>query len=150
MISNTIYPKKQYYIILFSLATLLMFLSLDVIIRVKDITLFLLWVEKNASMVDGMLEEEQLSLYVTSNLSYYFIKSIIPIFFGIQSYFAYIKTRIGNLYIAVWSVLFGGSMIYHILEFKFDSILYYIICIIYMVIMMTLLSLYNEINKKKH
>jgi hypothetical protein len=146
MNNMTIFPKKQYYFLLFSMAALLFFLSLDVIVRVKDYSLFLLWVEQNGDSVSSYTEAKQFSMYMTANLSYYVIKSIIPILFSLQSYFAYIKTRISNIYLVVWGILIVGSFVYHILEFHFGSILYYCIIITYLIIIGTLISLYNEIN----
>ncbi len=142
------FPKKEYYIILFSIMVLSIFLSLDVFIKVKDYSLFLLWVENNNDTLEGLTETEMFSTYVTANMSYYFFKILVPMFFGIQSYFAYTKTRISNVYTIVWGILLAGASAYHILELDFDSVFYYIIAILYLTITITILVLHDSIRRK--
>lgn len=140
------YPKRKYYIILFSVVGLLILFSLDVFMRVKDYSLFLVWENSNSTLLDGLSEEERFNMYTTAHMSYYFVKVAVLIGFGVQSYFTFAKNKFTSLYVTIWMILLTGSFAYHFLELNFYSVFYILITITYLVLILTLASLYNVLS----
>ncbi|MBM7560790.1 hypothetical protein [Fusibacter tunisiensis] len=144
MNSYTKLPKKQLYSILFSVALVILVASLEVLIKVKDISLFNAWSVQIENM-DGNLFD----LYVSSQMSQYFTKIIIPMLFGVYTYFAYSKIRINSLFVFMWSILIVGSLGYSISDFNYHSVFFYGFLIGYTVMLITVLSLIQVIQDHK-
>jgi hypothetical protein len=115
-------------------------------ITVKDAGLFREWIEIN--QLQG-IESELMSTYVSINLSLFFSKIAIPITFAIYSYYAYTKIKINQLFVFMWTVLNLGGMAYTIVELKLDSLFYYVIIFAYIVVLLTLVSLIDDIRENK-
>ena len=148
MNANIKLPKKQMYIILFALGFIILSMSLNVMMRVKDIGLYDLWFNDMVNEDLGITYDSAFSIYVTGNLAAYFLKMFVPIALGIHTYFAYTKIRISQLFVFIWSVLLIGSMLYVIVEKQFGSIFYYSNIIGYVVLILTILSLGSVINEE--
>lgn len=146
MNTNTKLPEKKLYIILISCAIIILAASLEVMIRVKDLALFEEWVKASQLVVD---RSDLLSQYISLNLSAFFSKIIVPVTFGIYTYYAYIKIRINALYVFMWSVLSLGGLAYTIIELQLNSILYYVSILGYVVLLFTILSLVDTIRDEK-
>jgi len=114
--------------------------------RVKDVTLFENWVKAQALEGDSSL---YLNQYVGLNLSLFFMKIIIPVSFAIYSYAAYVKIKINQLYVLIWSILNIGGLAYTAFDRQFPNILYYVIIICYVFLVLTLLSLVDVIRESK-
>jgi hypothetical protein len=91
---GTLLPKKQANILLITICILLLSITLDTFMRVKDSTLFDAWYSQ--LMADGieMSLETGFSMYISSNLSRYFFFILVPMAMGIHTFFAFIKFRI--------------------------------------------------------
>lgn len=133
------------YIILISLSFIILVMSLEVMMRVKDVALFDLWYTNQVELS----RQAAFSVYVTGLLSVYFQSVIAPIVFGIHTYFAYVKIRVNKLFVFMWTVLLGGGLAMVIVNIQFDSIFYYIKVILYMILIGTVLSLIGVINQSK-
>lgn len=135
-------PEKQFYSILILCSIIILLNSLEVMINVKDISIYNEW-------IDGINISESLNtegvnyyqLYLTSNLIYFFIKIIIPMALGIYTYFAFKYTRVNKIYVHIWAILLSGNLIHVIIEQKIDSIFYYINILCYIILITKILAL---------
>lgn len=142
-------PKKNLHIIGLLCFLLVLFISIETMVRVKDIQLFEDYLLNNKSLTgQGISEEEIHSDYLTIVLSKYFFKIISPIFLSIHIYFTYKSLRISPLFIFMWIITLTGSLSYIVLEGAFYSIFYYIDIFIYILLIISILSLKKLINKK--
>lgn len=146
MNTNTKLPTKKLYLILLSCALIIFISSLETMIKVKDTMLFNDWVESNQLIGDNAL---LLNDYISINLSIFFSKIIIPVIFAIYTYYAYIKIRINQLYVFIWTVLNIGGLAYTVVELRLDSIFYYFNILGYVIMLLTLLSLIDVIRENK-
>lgn len=146
---NTKLPKKHFYIIISSLSIIILALSLEVMMTVKDISLYDIWY--NDALKEGLLlgYEESFSIYVSTNLSSYIQKLVVPMALGTHTYFAYTKIRISKLFVFIWVVLLIGAASYIGVEMNFASIFYYIEIVTYVVTVITVLSLVDVIDNNK-
>lgn len=144
--SNTKLPTSKFYKLIVSCSLIIFAASLDVMFRVKDMSLFNDWVEINQLQGE---EAQLLSHYVSIHLSMFFSKIIIPVIFGIYTYFAYMKLRINQLYVFIWTVLNLGGLAYTVVELNLNSVLYYISILSYIVMLITILSLVELIRENK-
>lgn len=133
------------YIILISVSFIILSFSLEAMMRVKDISLFNIWFESQS----GVERDAAFSVYVTALLSVYFQSVIAPIVFGVHTYFAYMKIRINKLFVFMWTVLLGGGLAYVVAGMQLGSIFFYLNIIIYMILIVTTLSLLSVINQTK-
>lgn len=141
-------PIRKFYFILIPLGILILLLSLEVMIQVKDIDLFNIWM--NNLPDEGLTEQELFNIYVSGHLSMYFVKIIIPMGLSIHAYFSYTKIRINYLFVFIWTVLLVGSLAYALMDFRVDSVFTYLYLIIYAIVITTVLSLSTVIRNNKH
>ncbi len=137
---SDILPKKQLYIILILCSIIIFSVSIDTLIKAKDIELYRKWKDdiksRNISSVDTSLEG-----YISNNLVSLFSKIVVPLFLSLNTYFAYTRTRINSLFIIVWSMLILASIIDTFLELSIYSVFYYIKIVSYIILLFTILSL---------
>lgn len=143
---NTPLPIKKLYIFLIACSVIIFASSLDVLVTVKDISKFKEWIQANQLVGEP---SDLLSSYVTVNLSLFFFKIIIPITFAIYSYYAYIKIKINALFVFMWIVLNLGGLAYIAVELRLDSVLYYIVILAYVINILTLITLAEDIRENK-
>lgn len=146
MDSGTQLPKKQTIIILSTLSVLILFISLESMIKIKDLQLYEIWYESFEVEKMGISENEAFSVYVTGQLAMYFFNIIVPMIFGIHVFLAYTKLRINKLFIFIWSVLLLGSLAYRLVEKDYTSVFFYMTSIGYGVVLWNLWSLTPIIN----
>lgn len=72
MDSGTQIPRKQTMIILSALCVLILSMSLETMIKIKDLQLFIQWYEGFEVDKMGISENEAFSVYVTGQLALYF------------------------------------------------------------------------------
>lgn len=143
-------PKKNLYIIATICLLLVLFISIETIIRVKDIQLFEDFLVENKNMISqGMSQEDLYSYYLLLNLSKFFFKIIGPVFLSIHLYFTYKHLRMSSLFVYMWIITLLGSLSYIVLEREFYSLFYYIDIILYIVLIISILSLRRVLNKSK-
>lgn len=119
-------PKKQAVIILSLLAVIIMVISLETMIHIKDADLFDAWYESYEVEHLRVSEAEAFQVYVTAQLSIYFFRVIVPMILGVHTYFAYVKLRVNKLFVFIWTVLLIGALAYRVAHKDFDSIFFYI------------------------
>nr|WP_300005603.1 hypothetical protein [Tissierella sp.] len=143
-------PKKNLYIIASVCFLLVLFISLETTIRVKDIQLFEDFLVENKDLVDeGMTQDTAYSNYLILNLSKFFFKIVAPIFLSIHIYFTYKYLRMSPLFIFMWIITLLGSLSYIVLEGEFYSVFYYMDIFLYIVLIINILSLNGVLNKSK-
>jgi hypothetical protein len=139
-------PLKQLYIILIACSLIIFLSSIDVLMRVKDISLFENWVKDQVLLGDP---STHLNQYVGLNLSLFFMKIIVPVSFAIYSYAAYVKIKINQLYVLIWTILNIGGLAYTAFDRQHTNILYYVIIFCYILLVLTLLTLIDVIRESK-
>ncbi len=144
--TNTPMPLGKLTILLVSCAIIIVTASLEVMVRVKDLSLFNAWILDNQIMGDT---SQYLNQYISVCLSAFMTKIIIPVTFGIYTYFAYVKIRINGLFVFIWTVLNLGGLAYTVVEWQLGSIFFYISILGYAVMILTLLSLVDLIQQYK-
>jgi len=144
--TNTPIPLRKFYVLLITCSLVIVTASLEVMFRVKDLSLFNQWLAENNLVGESSF---YLSQYISVCLSAFFTKIIIPVSFGIYTYFAYIKIRINQLYVFMWTVLNLGGLAYTVVEWQLGSIFFYITILGYVVMLLTLLSLIDQIQEYK-
>ena len=151
MENNARLSLKHLNIILIASAAIILSSSLEVLIRVKDSGLFEIWKE-NALLAGFFTQNNPPTFddYVVGEMFRYMFRIIIPIGFSLFSYYTYKKLRLNRLFIFVWSVLLLGGMAYTFFELNFNSIFYYIVLIGFVVMLITVLSLNEEIRNNKN
>ena len=142
MDSNTKLPAKQFYWLIAACAFIIFSECLLVLMRVKNPENYEVWVEV-------MGEHMTFEVYTAIHMSHFFMKVIIPVMLGVYAYVAYIKVRIGKLFVFIWTVLLVGGMAYTVIELDFSSVFYYIRLIGYILAIVTILSLINVIKEQK-
>lgn len=141
-------PKKNFYIITIICLLLVLFISLETIIRVKDMQLFEdFLLQNNDLVIQGMTEDEVYSNYLILNLSKFFFKIVAPIFLSLHIYFTYKYLRMSKLFVFMWIITLLGSLSYIVLEAQFYSVFYYIDIFLYIVLIINILSLNKFLNK---
>jgi len=142
-------PRKQMYIILIGLGILILSMSIETLMKVKDIALYDQWFMEFSVENTTLTYENAFSVYVTGNLSVYMLRIIVPMALGIHTYFAYTKIRINGLFIFMWTVLLLGGIAYIAVTKEFGSLFYYFNIGMYVVMLLTVLSLTNVIEENK-
>lgn len=145
-------PKKQLYVILGIAGMLIFLLSLDVMMNVKDVNLYRNWLQDigEQSRIKNITDKAYLDAYVTTHLSLYFQKIIIPIGLSIHTYFSYMKLRLNKLFVFIWVVLLLGSAAYTLVGFNAQSILTYGYILLYTIVIITVLSLLTVIDNSEN
>lgn len=133
---------------LFITAFIILSLSLDTMMRVKDLALYDAWYTDMVGEIE-LGYDQSFSIYVTGNLAAYFFNVVIPMAFGVHTFFAYKKIRINGLFVFIWLVLLTGSALYVLMTFAFSSIFYYSTLLGYFFLILTVLSLTSIINETK-
>jgi len=141
-------PKKHLYIIILTLGFIIFLLSLEVMMKVKDINMFNNWLKDNKQYTIANLENADLfNTYISINLSLYFQRIIVPIGLGIHTYLAYVKLRINKLFVFIWTVLLIGSILYTVVGLKNLAVFSYMYIGLYIIVIFTVLSLLTVIEK---
>lgn len=141
-------PKKHLYIIILTLGFIIFLLSLEVMMKVKDINMFNNWLKDNKQYTIANLENADLfNTYISINLSLYFQRIIVPIGLGIHTYLAYVKLRINKLFVFIWTVLLIGSILYTVVGLKNLAVFSYMYIGLYIIVIFTVLSLMTVIEK---
>ncbi|GMQ57059.1 hypothetical protein AN1V17_14540 [Vallitalea sediminicola] len=141
-------PKKQLYLIILSLGVIIFLLSLEVMMKVKDINVFNNWLKDNKQYTVTNLENTELfNTYISINLSIYFQRIIVPIGLGIHTYLSYVKLRINKLFVFIWTVLMIGSILYTVVGLDNLAVFSYMYIGLYIIVIFTVLSLLTVIEK---
>lgn len=141
-------PKKHLYIIILTLGFIIFLLSLEVMMKVKDINMFNNWLKDNKQYTIANLENADFfNTYISINLSLYFQRIIVPIGLGIHTYLAYVKLRINKLFVFIWTVLLIGSILYTVVGLKNLAVFSYMYIGLYIIVIFTVLSLLTVIEK---
>ena len=151
MSGNYRIPEKKFYILLITISLLILVLSLEVLMEVKDRGLFLQWFEEVQSQEEIVIsQEEAFDTYISGHILLYMLNLAIPLGFGLHTFFAYQKKKINSLFIYLWFIMLMGGMAFTLISWNFNSLFYYIRLMAYPVLIVTTLSLSKEsgISKK--
>jgi len=138
---------KKLYILLLTIGILILVLSIEVLMEVKDRGLFLQWFEEVQSQESVRIsEEEAFDTYVSGHILLYMLNLVIPLGFGVHTFFAYQKEKINSLFIYLWFIMLMGGMAFTLISWNFHSLFYYIRMSAYLVLIGTTLSLIRDVG----
>ena len=80
------------------------------------------------------IDQSLFNTYVTSELSIYLIKVLIPISISIMAFFALTRIRYSKIFVYVWIVLAMGGFAYTLFDFNLRSVFYYSILLLYIIL----------------
>ncbi len=117
-------PLNKFYILLFITSTLVLIASIEALILVKGGELFLQWAQENfpGTTPDNFLFTQ----YVSSNLSIYFLKVLIPATIAIVAFITATKARLTPIVVYIWIILSFGGLAFTTADMNFQSIFFYI------------------------
>jgi len=125
---------KIFYFLVGISGLIILLSSFEAILRVKDYEIFLIWAKDNFPL--QTIDDSLFSTYVTSELSMYFIKIIIPISISITAFFSLNKIRFSKIFIYIWTVLAIGGFSYTLIELNFKSVFFYSILALYILLVL--------------
>ncbi|WP_422487075.1 hypothetical protein [Gudongella sp. DL1XJH-153] len=117
-------PLKKFYILLFITSILVLVASIEALILVKDGDLFLQWAHDN--FPDTTPDSILFTQYVSSNLSIYFLKVLIPASIATVAFITATKARFTPIVVYIWIVLSFGGLAFTTADMNFQSIFFYI------------------------
>ncbi len=124
--------KKNFYILVTLSGIIILLSSFEAILKVKDYELFLMWAKDN--FPQQSIDQSLFNTYVTSELSIYLIKVLIPISISIMAFFALTRIRYSKIFVYVWTVLAMGGFAYTLFDFNLRSVFYYSILLLYIIL----------------
>lgn len=124
--------KKNFYILVSLSGIIILLSSFEAILKVKDYELFLMWAKDN--FPQQSIDQSLFNTYVTSELSIYLIKVLIPISISIMAFFALTRIRYSKIFVYVWIVLAMGGFAYTLFDFNLRSVFYYSILLLYIIL----------------
>lgn len=137
--------KSNFYPMIIAAAAIILSISLDTLLRANNDVLFNSWMTENNFGTGS--DDQYYRVYLGSLMIDYFFRLIVPVVFGLQTYFAYIRSGVGIIYKAVWAVVLGGMLMVTILNFDTSSPAYYISGVAYVIIMISLLRIKHNSQK---
>jgi len=135
--------KRKFFLISMVAIIIVVIASLESLLLVKDTGFFNNWLIANS-----LQGQEHFGVYVTSVMSQYILKIIIPVFFGISTYISFAKTRVNGMFIFIWSVLLAGSLGFTLISIEKNSLLFFVYIILYIVLILNVLSLVDRLSDK--
>ncbi len=141
---------KQLYLILIPSAVLIFSLSLETLLTVKDAAVFEEWLARaDLNGKEQLSSQEAFETFVVAHLSSYVFKIIVPVALSIHSYLAYKKLQINTLFVLLWTVLVGGSFLFNLIEWDFESLFYYLNLGVHIVLIFSIVSLFQFTNFRR-
>lgn len=143
--------QKKLYILLIAIGIMILALSMEVLMVVKDRALFLEWYEEiMGSNPSHLSEEEAFDTYVSGQIFLYMLNLAIPVGLALHTFYSYVKKGINRLFIYLWTIMLLGGLAFTAISLNFDSLFYYIRIILYFVLIGTTLSLSKEVANRKN
>ena len=137
--------KRTFYIMIISAAAVILSVSVDTLLRANNDLLFNEWIAGGSFEIND--SEQLYRLYLSSLMADYFFRMIVPVAFGLQTYFAFIKSGVGIVYKIIWAVIIGAMLIVTLLNFDPSSPVYYITSAAYVIIVISLLRIKHNPQK---
>lgn len=124
--SHSIEQRKLRTILIVS-GLIIWLLSLESILMTKDTSLMQTWLKDQGFLLSP-------SDYVLLNIVSYIHSILMPLLYALYCYIADKRFGLTRLGITLWTLLLGASWILYIIRFDFDSILYYPIVLLMLVL----------------
>lgn len=149
---ETIYmSKKVFYLIVGLCTVIIMANSIEAFIKVKDLGLFETWLANPKLNIDRSQNTNQIySIYLTMCLSIFIMRIITPVALSLNTYFAFIKTKVNKLFVLIWIILLIGLFIFTSIGELYFSIFFIISAICHVGLLFIMTYLWKEINKQKN
>lgn len=131
--------RRGFYIIAGICAMLILFNSLEAVAKVKDVEMFNKWHQE--TYLNEQIDDSKFPEYLVGNMAVYFLKTAFPVSIALTAYFAIGKSRVFGAMVYVWLVISSGGFIYHLLQWDFYSIFYYIGIVLYIILIVKTYSI---------
>ncbi len=143
--------QKKLYILLIAIGIMILALSMEVLMVVKDRALFFEWYEEiMGSNPSSLSEEEAFDTYVSGQIFLYMLNLAIPVGLALHTFYSYVKKGINRLFVYLWTIMLLGGLAFTAISLNFDSLFYYLRIILYFVLIGTTLSLSKEVANRKN
>ena len=137
--------NKKINFILFFVAIFISVSSLEVLMRAKDVSLFLVWQDS----LSGINPVPGYNEYVAILLLRYVRELFIPVLFSIYFIFIFKKIRFSRLNFIVWNLLIFGAIVIEMVKFEYQSFFYYAKILCFLGMMLSNNSLYADLEDRK-
>lgn len=141
-------PKGTFYTIAGICAAIILFTSLEMLIRAKDTNLFEMWLS-NPNLDTNLLgqtKEELYSTYLNMCLSTFFVRIITPMGLALHSYYTLTKLRVNKLYVGLWIMLLMGTFALTVVGEQFYSVLFILSGVGYLALIIAISSLGKRLH----
>jgi hypothetical protein len=143
--------KKMFYLIVSLCTAIIIANSIEAFIKVKDLGLFETWLANPNLNIDRSQNTNQIySIYLTMCLSIFIMRIITPVALSLNTYFAFIKTKVNKLFVLIWIILLVGLFIFTSIGELYFSIFFIISAICHIGLLFTMIYIWKEINKQKN
>lgn len=142
MEANQKLSTKHFYLIILACGIIILCEALQVMIRVRTPENYQQWLQEVGEVAGSSFQ-----VYLAVQLSYFMGKIVTPMMLGLHTYIAFVKIRVGKLFVFIWVVLMLGSMAYTLVEWTMKSPFYWIKLISYILAVTTIL---NVLGGSKH
>ena len=137
--------KKNFYTTIISIAAIILAVSAETLAKANNNALFEIWLTDNGFKLAD--EAQMYGVYLSATIFEYFLRLIVPFVYGLQTYFAYVKTGVGAVYKAIWAVILGAMLVITFLNFEIESFAYYVSAAAYVIIIISLLLIKKDPKK---
>lgn len=124
--------NKHFYVLVLLCAVIILLSSMELMIIVKDSTIFNEWVLKN-NLAQYPIEETFVE-YLNANLISYALRIIFPVVLGITAFLTLNKFYINKMLIYVFLLLEVGGLAFTAIQRNFNSLFYFLILATYVVL----------------
>lgn len=139
-------PKEDYYRIVITCGLLIILSSIETLAKVKDLEYFHY---VNSSLLGQGEREIAYGDFVVSMMAAYISRILVPVGLGLNSYFAYVKSGISNIFIWSWGIFTFAALAFHILSLELTSLFFYLIIILYILLLLFLIRLSDRITAQR-
>lgn len=143
--------KKTFYLIVGLCAVIIMANSIEAFIKAKDGGLFEAWLSNPRLNIDRSQSTDQFySIYLTMCLSVFIMRIITPVALSLNTYFAFIKTKVNKIFVSIWMVLIVGLFLFTSIGETYFSIFFITSTVCHIWLFCIMIFLWKEINKQKN
>ncbi|HOK63548.1 MAG TPA: hypothetical protein PK083_04205 [Soehngenia sp.] len=124
--------NKHFYILVILCSVIILLSSLELMIIIKDSTIFNKWVITN-NLTQYPIEDTFVE-YLNANLISYTLRIIFPVALGISAFLTLTKFYINKILVYVFLLIELGGLTFTAIQRNFNSLFYFLILSLYVVL----------------
>lgn len=121
--------NKHFYVLVLLCAVIILLSSMELMIIIKDSTIFNKWVLTN-NLTQYPIEDTFVE-YLNANLISYALRIIFPVALGISAFLTLTKFYINKILVYVFLLFEVGGLAFTAIQRNFNSIFYFLILAVY-------------------